>query len=153
MNSLRSSPQRKSVRSLTPAAGAAGTMASMAARPNKVLVGYDGTEVSRRALDAAASLLGYGSTLAVASVTPKGSHTANVLLSEARERLLRRQLHATYLPLLGDPAEQLLDAAQEVGADLVVIGTRSHNGTPRPALGSVSDDIVRRAPCDVLVVR
>jgi universal stress protein A len=130
-----------------------GTMASMSERPRSLLVGYDGSDVARRALDTAASLLGYGSTLAVASVTTNGEHTANVLLSEARERLLHRQLTASYLPLHGDPAEKLLDAARDVDADLVVVGRRTHNGTSRAALGSVSDDLVRRAPCDVLVVR
>jgi nucleotide-binding universal stress UspA family protein len=129
------------------------TMQAMSERPKSLLVGYDGSDVARRALDTAASLLGYGSTLAVASVTTGESHSANILLSEARERLLQRHLSATYLPLLGDPAEKLLDAARDVDADLVVVGTRSQNGTPRPALGSVSGDLVRRAPCDVLVVR
>jgi nucleotide-binding universal stress UspA family protein len=128
-------------------------MDSMAARAKRLLVAYDGTDAARRALDTAASLVGYGSMLAVASVTHEGSHTANILLSEARERLLQRHVPATYLPLLGDPAEELLDAAADVAADLVVIGKRSHNGGARAALGSVSDDVVRRAPCDVLVVR
>jgi nucleotide-binding universal stress UspA family protein len=125
----------------------------MSERPKSLLVGYDGSDVGRRALDTAASLLGYGSTLAVASVTTNGSHTANVLLSEARDRLLHRQVTATYLPLHGDPAEELLDAARDVHADLVVVGGRTHNGASRAALGTVSEELVRRAPCDVLVVR
>jgi nucleotide-binding universal stress UspA family protein len=125
----------------------------MVVRPKRVLVGFDGSDVSRRALDAAAGLMSYGSSLAVACVTSEDSHTANFVLSEARERLLDRQLPATYLPLLGDPAERLIDAARDVDADLVVVGSRSHNGTVRQVLGSVSDDVVRRAPCDVLVVR
>ena len=128
-------------------------MTDMSARPRRVLVGYDGSEAAQRALDAAAALVGYGSTLAVASIASDGSHRANVVLSEAREHLLERHLSATYVPLLGDPSDAIVEAAHDLEVDVVVIGTRNHNGTPRPALGSVSDDVVRRAPCDVLVVR
>jgi nucleotide-binding universal stress UspA family protein len=126
-------------------------MRVMSARPRRILVGYDGSDGAQRALVAAASLVGYGSTLAVASVTSTEAHDANVTLSEAREELLHRQLRATYLPLTGDPVEMLLDAAREVDADLLVVGARPRNGSPVP--DSVSDEMVRRAPCDVLVVR
>ena len=126
-------------------------MRNMSARPRKILVGYDGSEGAQRALAAAASLVGYGSTLAVASVTSEEAHNANTVLSEAREELLHRQLRATYLPLTGDPVEKLLDTAREVEADLLVVGARPRNGAP--VLDSVSDEMVRRAPCDVLVVR
>lgn len=126
---------------------------SMAAHARRILVGFDGSDAAQRALDAAAGLIGYGSTLAVANVAPKGAHTANIVLSEAREHLLERHLRATYLPLYGDPADELIGAAHELDVDLVVIGSRNHTGNRRPALGSVSGDVVRRAPCDVLVVR
>ena len=128
-------------------------MSDMSARPKRVLVCYDGAEVAERALDAAVGFMGYGSTLAVASVAQDGSETANSVLSDARQRLLQRHLTATYLPLLGDPVEELVDAARYLEADLVVVGRRSHDGATRSSLGSVSGDIVRRAPCDVLVVR
>jgi nucleotide-binding universal stress UspA family protein len=126
-------------------------MRDMSARPRRILVGYDGSEGAQRALVAAASLVGYGSTLAVASVTGEEEHNANAILSEAREELLHRHLRATYLPLTGDPVEQLLDATRDVDADLLVVGARPRNGSP--VLDSVSNEMVRRAPCDVLVVR
>jgi nucleotide-binding universal stress UspA family protein len=125
----------------------------MAARPKKVLVCYSGSESGRRALDAAVEQMGYGSLLAVASVVHGEEHTANLVLSEARERLLERHLTATYLPLLGDPADELVGTAAALDADLVVIGARDRNGRPTLELGPVSSEVVRRAPCDVLVVK
>lgn len=126
-------------------------MRDMSARARRILVGYDGSEGAQRALVAAVSLVGYGSTLAVASVTSEEAHNANAVLSEAREELLHRHLRATYLPLTGDTVEKLLDAARDVEADLLVVGARPRNGAR--LLDSVSDEMVRRAPCDVLVVR
>jgi nucleotide-binding universal stress UspA family protein len=125
----------------------------MSGRPEKILVGYDGSDGAQKALEAAAALVGYGSRLAVAAVTTAEAHSANVLLSEARETLLHQQVPAAYLPLVGDPADELVDAAWDIDADLVVVGIRSGNGGWQSSLGSVSDEVVRRAPCDVLVVR
>jgi nucleotide-binding universal stress UspA family protein len=59
---------------------------------------------------------------------------------------------ATYLQPVGDPAAELVDTARALEADLVVLGRRSRS-LRRLVLGSVSDAVVRRAPCDVLVVR
>ena len=125
----------------------------MAARLRRILVGYDGTEAAQRALDAAVGLIGYGSTLAVASVAPEGTRTADIVLSEVRKRLLESHVTATYLPLLGKPADELVDAACELDADLVVVGGRNKNGVLRLELGPVSAEVVQRAPCDVLVVK
>ncbi|HEY7731686.1 MAG TPA: universal stress protein [Gaiellaceae bacterium] len=124
----------------------------MAVRPKRVLLCFDGSELSRRALEAAAALVGYGSTLAVANVAREETHEADLILREAREDLLHRGLTATYLPLFGDPADRLVQAALELGADLVVVGRRGREGTPDGALGRVSAGVVNRAPCDVLVV-
>jgi nucleotide-binding universal stress UspA family protein len=121
----------------------------MAAQPRRIIVGYDGTDAGRRALDAAVELMGYGSTLTVVSVTPNGETAA---LSEARERLLEMLVTASYVPRSGDPAGELVAAAGELGADLVVVGRRSGPEAARGAPGSVSADVVRHAPCDVLVV-
>ena len=107
------------------------------------MVGYEGSDAAGRALAAAADLAGYASTLAVVTVhagEPDGSTTAT-----AREQLLRRHVAARYHDVGGEPAETLLETAQELAADLIVIGRG--NG------GSVSSKIVRDAPCDVLVVR
>ena len=124
----------------------------MSAQPRRIVVGVDDSEPSQRALDRAADLAGYGSTLTVVSVARDGDRYAAGPLEKAREQLLRRHVSATYLQPVGDPADELVDAARELEADLVVLGRRSRS-LRRLVLGSVSDAVVRRAPCDVLVVR
>jgi len=122
----------------------------MAVRPRRIIVGYDGSEAASRALDAAADLAGYGSTLAVVTVHPGDADRSTT--ATARERLQRRHVEARYLETSGEPADELVEKARELGADLLVIGRR--NGDPLRALpGSVSSRVVRHAPCDVLVVR
>jgi len=120
----------------------------MTARPRRIMVAYDGSDAAGRALDAAADLTGYGSTLAVVTV-----HSGEIDIATtdgAHRRLLRRHVEARYHEASGEPVEQLVEKAHELGADLLVIGHQ--NGTP-DFLGSVSSRVVRRAPCDVLVVR
>ena len=124
----------------------------MAAQPRRIVVGFDGTEGARRALDAAAHLTGYGSTLAVISVALKDEVDAPDPLAEARERLLKQLVAATYVRRVGDPADEIVAAASDLDADLVVVGRRGGENVARPAPGSVSADVVKRATCDVLVV-
>jgi nucleotide-binding universal stress UspA family protein len=124
----------------------------MAVRARSILVGYDGSEAADRALDAAVDLAGYGSTLAVATVDSGARGGARAPLERARERLLRRQVLAQYLEPVGDPADSLIETARALHADLVVVGRRKR-AVKRLVLGSVSAKVVRRAPCDVLVVR
>ncbi len=123
----------------------------MAAQPRRIVVGFDGTDGARRALESAARLAGYGSTLAVVAVAREGDGERDVLAS-ARDLLLDRLVTATYVQRVGDPAEELVGAAGDLGADLVVVGRRGRDVTSRPEPGSVSADVVRLAPCDVLVV-
>jgi nucleotide-binding universal stress UspA family protein len=52
----------------------------------------------------------------------------------------------------GRPANEIVDVAQEVGADLVVVGHRGHGGATS-WLGSVATEVVHRAHCSVLVAR
>ena len=61
-------------------------------------------------------------------------------------------MQASYLEQVGDAAEQLVETARELDVDLVVVGRRK-SSLQRLVLGSVSAKVVRRAPCDVLVVR
>ena len=138
----------------------------MAVRARNILVGYDGSEAAQRALDAAADLTGYGSSLSVVSVAARpengssdgsaasdGGVPARRLLSEARSLLLRRHVTARYLEPVGDPAEMLMETARELDADLIVVGRRDQNPLRRLVLGSVSAKVLRWAECDVLVVR
>jgi nucleotide-binding universal stress UspA family protein len=53
----------------------------------------------------------------------------------------------------GDARDMILQAAEEVGADLIVMGTHGRRGISRALLGSVAEMIVRTARCPVLTVR
>jgi nucleotide-binding universal stress UspA family protein len=55
--------------------------------------------------------------------------------------------------LMGEPATELALFAHEVGATVLVVGSRGHGALKRAFIGSVSDHLVRNAPCPVLVVR
>jgi nucleotide-binding universal stress UspA family protein len=69
-------------------------------------------------------------------------------LDAARERLLRRHVTATYVERSGEVGVEIIEAARVLNADLVVVGRREPH-----AVESVSAQIVRNAPGDVLVVR
>jgi nucleotide-binding universal stress UspA family protein len=53
----------------------------------------------------------------------------------------------------GEPGPAIVDAATSEGADLIVVGTHGRGRVGRLVLGSVSDHVVRHAPCPVLIVR
>lgn len=53
----------------------------------------------------------------------------------------------------GDPRDTINRTAQELGADLIVMGTHGRRGITRALLGSVAETVVRTAPCAVLTVR
>ena len=53
--------------------------------------------------------------------------------------------------LRGRPGHALVDHAVEIGAKAIVVGSRGRGGLKRAVLGSVSDHLVRHAPCTVLV--
>jgi nucleotide-binding universal stress UspA family protein len=52
-----------------------------------------------------------------------------------------------------DPRDAILKAAEDTHADLIVIGTHGRRGLSRMVLGSVAEDVMRRAQCPVLAVR
>jgi nucleotide-binding universal stress UspA family protein len=53
----------------------------------------------------------------------------------------------------GDPADAILDVAEERGADLIVVGNKGMTGARRFLLGSVPNKVSHHAPCAVLIVR
>jgi len=54
---------------------------------------------------------------------------------------------------IGRPDEQIVALAEEIGAGLIVMGSRGLGGIRRLLMGSVSDSVVRHAHCPVLIVR
>ena len=55
--------------------------------------------------------------------------------------------------VFGDPRDVILRTANELGADMIVMGTHGRRGIPRLVLGSVAEEVVRRATCPVVTVR
>ena len=53
----------------------------------------------------------------------------------------------------GRPAREITHLAEEIGAGLIVMGSRGSGGMRRALMGSVSDSVVRHAHCPVLIVR
>jgi nucleotide-binding universal stress UspA family protein len=78
------------------------------------------------------------------------------LEASAAELVLRgRRDHipTSFLIWEGDPAESIVDAARSERADVIVVGSHGRGALGRALIGSVSDQVVRHAPCPVLVVR
>ena len=67
----------------------------------------------------------------------------------AREQGVEVTTHARE----GDPADAILDVAEETQADLVIVGNKGMTGARRFLLGSVPNKISHHAPCSVLIVR
>jgi nucleotide-binding universal stress UspA family protein len=53
----------------------------------------------------------------------------------------------------GGPAQEIVGLAEEIGAGLIVIGSRGFGGIRRALMGNISDSVVRYAHCPVMVVR
>jgi nucleotide-binding universal stress UspA family protein len=75
----------------------------------------------------------------------------------AAQALVVRGRHAGvsihFLVWEGEPGPAIVEAAHAETADLVVVGTHGRGRVGRFVLGSVSDHVVRHAPCPVLIVR
>ena len=129
----------------------------------RILVGFDGSDASKRALVHAAELVGRGGNLDVINVIGSQPVSARVgsLVDGERQRQ-RNVLHEAQALLgewevrmnphraIGDPTSEIRAAAEESGAGVIVVGRG--RGLRRLIDGSVSARLVRRAPCDVLVV-
>jgi nucleotide-binding universal stress UspA family protein len=76
---------------------------------------------------------------------------AQALLGSAAEAL--GLTAAETLAVRGDAGRALCDLATERGARAIVLGTRGRGGVKRALLGSVSDFVVRNAPCPVVITR
>jgi nucleotide-binding universal stress UspA family protein len=123
-----------------------------------IVVGYNESEASKRALDRAADLArAFGSKLIVTSVTPVlvGSQPLEQPgpeLQGAGARATELGLEAELVEAVGDPSEAICEVAEMYGADLIVVGTREPSLVERSLGHSVSEQVQRRAHCDVLIV-
>lgn len=62
-------------------------------------------------------------------------------------------VEASVYPRQGDPADAILDVAEEREADLIVVGNKGMTGAKRFLLGSVPNKVSHHAPCSVLIIR
>ena len=74
-------------------------------------------------------------------------------LEEAAAVAREAGVTATAYPRQGDPADAILDVAEEREADLIVVGNKGMTGAKRFLLGSVPNKISHHAPCSVLIIR
>ncbi len=77
----------------------------------------------------------------------------DVLASELTAQLQREGFTAEADQRDGDPASEILAAATESKADLIVVGTHGRTGLKRLVLGSVARNVLQHARCSVLIVR
>ncbi len=75
--------------------------------------------------------------------------TLDAAASLAREKGVEVEV----FPRQGDPADAVLDVAEERSADLVVVGNKGMTGAKRFLLGSVPNKVSHHAPCSVLIIR
>jgi nucleotide-binding universal stress UspA family protein len=134
----------------------------------RILFAYDGSEQARRALRYAARLAADDdvSVISVASTLIEAPRTAEYTDPMSDPALHREQLEEARIILaeaggaepeviaaVGNPAAEIINAAEARGVELIVVGLRGQHKVERFLMGSVSDRVVRHAPCDVLVVR
>jgi nucleotide-binding universal stress UspA family protein len=124
-----------------------------------IVVAYDdpGSETLERAAELAQAL---GSTLIVTNVAAAAEGTevdpaereASGKLDDAKRVLETQGVAAEYAVARGHPGEAIARLAAERNADLIVVGTRRKGFFDRLVEGSVLQEVLRRAQCDVLVV-
>jgi nucleotide-binding universal stress UspA family protein len=148
--------------------------------PTKILLATDGSPEATLAAQSAAQIAHEtGSELHIVYVHPRkvplhpgdyvGPEVAEYalereqeLLEQETQRLLVAQVERieaagssvsqTHLGI-GKPDEEIVALGEELGAGLIVIGSRGRSGIRRALMGSVCDSVVRHAHCPVLVVR
>jgi nucleotide-binding universal stress UspA family protein len=142
----------------------------------RIVVGTDGSETAAEAVRQAAELASLtGAQLDIVSAyEPVSSyrlreesgeipgdvaHTVgpredvNVILEAASGPAKQSGLEVVTHAREGDPADAILDIAEELKADLIVVGNKGMSGAKRFLLGSVPNKISHHAPCGVFIVR
>jgi nucleotide-binding universal stress UspA family protein len=142
----------------------------------RIVVGTDGSETAAEAVRQAVDLAKLaGATLSVVSayapipdrkvkdqqreapadvqyeLNPR--EDVNLVLDTAAADARKEGIEVQTHPVEGDPAEAILNVAEETKADLIVVGNKGMTGARRFLLGSVPNNISHHAPCSVIIVR
>ncbi len=75
------------------------------------------------------------------------------MLETAAAEIREAGVHVEVFARQGDPADAILDVAEERGGDLIVLGNKGMTGAKRFLLGSVPNKVSHHAPCSVLIIR
>jgi nucleotide-binding universal stress UspA family protein len=141
-----------------------------------VLIASDGSDPAIRAAQHGFTLLGKPERITLLSVvshmptietagvdgtmySPETDQALwNAELENANDELAKTAsaLHGTDIEKrveVGDAATTICAVAEELGVDVIVVGTHGRTGLSRFFLGSTSEHVIRHAPCPVLVVR
>jgi nucleotide-binding universal stress UspA family protein len=141
-----------------------------------IVVGTDGSDTAREAVRQAIELAGrHGSRLEIVSayepvpasrLREESQHAPQDLqwlitrredvdatLREAAAQAEAAGVSAVVYACQGDPADAILDVAEEQGAGLIVVGNKGLTGAKRFLLGSVPNRVSHHAPCSVLIIR
>jgi nucleotide-binding universal stress UspA family protein len=142
----------------------------------RIVVGTDGSETAAEAVRQAADLAKLaGAQLSIVSAyapvpkrriegerqdAPSDVHheigpreDVNLILDAAAAAAKKEGVEVQTHPVEGDPAEAILNVAEESGADLIVVGNKGMTGARRFLLGSVPNNVSHHAPCSVVIVR
>jgi nucleotide-binding universal stress UspA family protein len=74
-------------------------------------------------------------------------------LREAEEQIKETGVEVQSFARQGDPADAILDVAEEQNADLIIVGNKGMSGAKRFLLGSVQNKVSHHAPCSVMIIR
>ncbi|WP_162287868.1 universal stress protein [Indiicoccus explosivorum] len=137
-----------------------------------IVVGYDGSDCSKKALEMAASVAGEEpkSEISIVSVLapsvmyyPAIANPENVekerkeraarMLKEAEEHLGPGHAVKQVELLQGNPAKEIVRYAEDNGCDLIVVGSRGLSGIKEFYLGSTSHNVAQKAKMPVLIVK
>jgi universal stress protein A len=129
----------------------------------RILVPYDWSELSKRAFEFAASMARdldaemivlYAVPVAVEAYGPPSENYLNRLRGElcsVKPRDLQTRIQ--YRVMEGDPIAAIVNVANELKCELIVMGTHGRGGLRRFLMGSVAEKVIRKAPCLVMTLR
>jgi universal stress protein A len=83
----------------------------------------------------------------------RNASLAKQYLSRKTRELRSRGIKASYQAVIGEPADTIMKLARRKKSDLIIMSSHGKGGLKRAILGSVTDEVIRKAGKPVLVVR